>query len=233
MAKFSKQLKRTGIVVALLCTCLAAGTAAEGELPISGPALIQDGDTFEIGPVVIRLNGSDAPEAGQKCADAAGKTWQCGTEATNRLAELIGGREVNCIGRSRDAYGRIISDCDVSGVNLAQQMVSEGMAWAAVRFTQVYASDQEAAHDAGLGIWSGNNQTAWEYRADKWGRAVAASPDGCPIKGNISMTDGERIYHTPWSRWYDKTKINTAKGERWFCDEEEAVLAGWRAARSQ
>ncbi len=52
----------------------------------------------------------------------------------------------------------------------------------------------------------------------------------CPIKGNISKT-GERIYHTPWSPWYSRTKINEATGERWFCDESEAAAAGWRAAR--
>jgi len=50
--------------------------------------------------------------------------------------------------------------------------------------------------------------------------------------GNIN-SKGERIYHTPWgSRSYDRTEINSAKGERWFCDEAEAVAAGWRAPRN-
>ena len=49
------------------------------------------------------------------------------------------------------------------------------------------------------------------------------------IKGNINR-DGERIYHTPWSSpHYKRTKINTSKGERWFCTEGEARQAGWRA----
>ena len=69
-----------------------------------------------------------------------------------------------------------------------------------------------------------------EYRADRWGRVVADAPDGCPIKGNISSSS-ERIYHTPWSPWYGRTKITESKGERWFCDEAEAQAAGWRAAR--
>jgi len=64
-------------------------------------------------------------------------------------------------------------------------------------------------------------------------RAVAASQNGCPIHVNISMTNGERTYHTPWSPWYEKTQINTPKGERGFCNGEEAVLAGWSAARFQ
>ncbi|MEL6523706.1 MAG: thermonuclease family protein, partial [Pseudomonadota bacterium] len=28
---------------------------------------------------------------------------------------------------------------------------------------------------------------------------------------------------------YKRTKVSEAKGERWFCDEREAVQAGWRA----
>jgi hypothetical protein len=49
----------------------------------------------------------------------------------------------------------------------------------------------------------------------------------CVIKGNISSS-GERIYHVPGQRYYDKTQINESKGERWFCTEQEAVGAGWR-----
>jgi len=35
----------------------------------------------------------------------------------------------------------------------------------------------------------------------------------------------------PWQNTYEKTSINEAKGERWFCDEGEAERAGWRRAR--
>lgn len=49
----------------------------------------------------------------------------------------------------------------------------------------------------------------------------------CRIKGNINP-QGERIYHVPGGEWYDKTRIDTMQGERWFCSEEEARAAGWR-----
>jgi hypothetical protein len=49
------------------------------------------------------------------------------------------------------------------------------------------------------------------------------------IKGNISSR-GERIYHVPGQRYYDKTLINGLHGERWFCTEQEAIAAGWRKA---
>lgn len=54
------------------------------------------------------------------------------------------------------------------------------------------------------------------------------APPGCLIKGNINR-EGERIYHVPGkSRWYTRTCINRP-GERWFCSENEARAAGWRA----
>ena len=52
----------------------------------------------------------------------------------------------------------------------------------------------------------------------------------CRIKGNIGR-GGAKIYHVPGSRSYKATKINTAKGERWFCSVAEAESAGWRAPR--
>ena len=46
------------------------------------------------------------------------------------------------------------------------------------------------------------------------------------------MESGERVYHTPDSRWYGLTEIDTGAGERWFCTEREALDAGWRAPKS-
>ncbi len=31
----------------------------------------------------------------------------------------------------------------------------------------------------------------------------------------------------PGGAYYNRTRINPAKGERWFCTEEEAQAAGW------
>jgi hypothetical protein len=53
----------------------------------------------------------------------------------------------------------------------------------------------------------------------------------CAIKGNMSSFSGECIYHMPGQRYYDKTRINWRKGERWFCSEREAIAAGCRRAK--
>ncbi|WP_446685988.1 hypothetical protein [Mesorhizobium kowhaii] len=42
---------------------------------------------------------------------------------------------------------------------------------------------------------------------------------------------GEHIYHVPGQEYYLATRINTARGERWFCSEWEAWWAGWRKAK--
>jgi endonuclease YncB( thermonuclease family) len=59
--------------------------------------------------------------------------------------------------------------------------------------------------------------------------ASEGAPGKCRIKGNISGSG--KIYHVPGTAAYEKTRIDESKGERWFCTEEEARAAGWRAPR--
>lgn len=53
---------------------------------------------------------------------------------------------------------------------------------------------------------------------------------GCVVKGNISINTGDKLYHIPGMEDYYGTIIDSAKGERWFCSESEAIAAGWRRA---
>lgn len=57
------------------------------------------------------------------------------------------------------------------------------------------------------------------------------TPNTCRIKGNINQS-GERIYHVPGQPYYDDTRVDVLKGERWFCTEAEARSAGWRKSRA-
>jgi len=54
--------------------------------------------------------------------------------------------------------------------------------------------------------------------------------EGCDIKGNISYSTKEKIYHMPGQEYYVQTVITPGIGERWFCTEEEAIANGWRKA---
>lgn len=202
---------------------------------LSGKATVVDGDNLRVGIALVRLHGIDAPETGQLCERPDLPSWHCDEAAVNRLVELAEGRFTICSLLELDPYGRLVATCEVSGIQLGPTLVKEGLAWAFTKYSQDYVPLELAARRSGLGIWrnGAEPQTPADYRADRWARAAAASPrKGCPIKGNISRS-GERIYHAPWSKYYARTKINEAAGERWFCDEAEAASAGWRPARSR
>lgn len=204
-----------------------------GVAEITGTVRVIDGDTLDLGQVRIRLHGIDAPEAGQSCETAAGGTWPCGSRATERLVELAEGQAATCYSRERDIYARQIAVCVVDGQDINALLVGEGLAWAFVRFSDDYVALEAQARADAAGVWQGAAEAPWDYRENRWERAAAESPrPGCPIKGNINRS-GEKIYHTPWSPSYARTVINESAGERWFCDEAEAVEAGWRAPRGR
>ncbi len=83
---------------------------------------------------------------------------------------------------------------------------------------------------AKAGMWQGAFVPPWNWRRGERLEATAIEPGNCAIKGNVS-SKGVRIYHVPSGRYYDRTRIDPSKGERWFCSEAEAQGAGWR--RSQ
>ena len=89
-----------------------------------------------------------------------------------------------------------------------------------------YVSHETAAKAASRGLWRGDfvEPSRWRRRGAVRGRGGERH-----IKGNISRK-GTRIYHVPGGALYAKTRIDTAKGERWFCSEAEARAAGWRPA---
>jgi len=186
-----------------------------------------DGDTIEYKGISYRLHGIDAPEAGQKCNKLSGGTWACGKAAIAAIEALVLNARIECDHRGSDDYDRTIAVCSANGKEINAALVRNGMAWAFTKFSDGYAEFENAARLEGRGIWQAPTQTAWDFRAERWAVGQQDAPEGCPIKGNISRNG--QIYHAPWSPWYSRTKISVEKGERWFCDEAEAIAAGWRA----
>lgn len=200
-----------------LAALLVAATAANAET-VAGKPRIVDGDTLEVAGAMVRLHGIDTSEPAQPL----------GKDATNALARLAEGKEVHCEGTEHDDFKRLLAICHAGQVNLNEEMVREGMAWAFVKYSSDYVRLEKDARSSGIGIWKDSPEPPWEFRAKRWDVAKQDAPGGCPIKGNIN-DHGERVYHVPWSPWYAKTAVNEAKGERWFCSEGEALGAGWRA----
>ena len=227
-----------GVVVQGLADRIAGGagmvrealSAEEHGVMVSGPARVVDGDTLEVRGTRVRLHGIDAPESAQGCR-RGGRTWLCGRGAGRALARRIGSRAVACEVRDRDRYGRVVAVCRVGDEDVNAWMVLEGWAFAYRRYSMRYAGEELAARIGKRGIWSGDVVAPWDWRGGKRleGAGVVGERGGreCAIKGNIGR-DGSRICHVPGGRFCARTRIDDSAGERWFCSEAEAQVAGWR-----
>ena len=185
-----------------------------------------DGDTIELeGGQTVRYIGIDTPETVHPQ-----KAVQCfGREASNKNKELVEGKEVQLEKdiSETDKYGRLLRYVYVGDVFINELLVREGFAHASsyppdIKYQNLFGEAQREAQGQNRGLWVGCGQNS---------SALQTNPDGCQIKGNLSFSTGEKIYHMPGQEYYDKTVIDQSKGERWFCTEEEAQKAGWRKSK--
>lgn len=203
---------------------------------VAGRATVIDGDTIEIRGARIRLHGLDAPETGQQCRDASGAPWPCGRRAAFALDDfLAAARPTTCTRTDTDRWGRMVATClRADGRDVNDWLVRQGWALDWQRYSGgAYAAAQDDARDAGRGVWTGAFVMPWDWRRGMrldWTVGATPPDPDCAIKGNINAR-GERIYHVPGGVFYDRTIIDKAAGQRWFCSPAEAEAAGWRRAR--
>jgi len=174
---------------------------------------------------------------------------------TKDLVEQAGKLELEFdIGPNRDKYNRLLAYVYADGKMVQEALLEQGLARVAyiyppnVRYVDKFNDLQRISREKALGIWSVENYAqedgfhpeeqdgdtqpssaaaSGEPKKTADTGAAAGSPEtGCSIKGNIN-SKGEKIYHTTESPYYERTKE-----EQWFCTEEEAVAAGFRAPRS-
>src|SRR5690349_20801071 len=84
-------------------------------------AIIPDANMLIVDGVTYRLEGVDAPQTDQVCADTAGAKWWCGLEARDKLKERVGNRSVRCDekGRDRAFKERRVGICWVGDENMS------------------------------------------------------------------------------------------------------------------
>lgn len=196
---------------------------------ITGKLRVIDGDTVDVGRIRVRLYGIDAPERGQPCTTLSGQNWACGDWVTRQLQDLYGGHRVRCVAKDKDRYGRVVAKCYAGDADIGARLVQDGLAFAYRKYAMDYDLDEKAALVAKRGIHGFTLQSPARYRLTRIEGRDAQDPN-CTIKGNISAK-GKRIYHMPGQKFYDRTGIQPAKGERWFCSEAQARASGWRPAR--
>ncbi len=203
-----------------------------------------DGDTIEIeGGQRVRYIGIDTPET----VDPR-KSVQCyGQEASNKNKELVSGKRVRLEKdiSNTDKYGRLLRYIYIGDEFINNTLVLQGYAVSSsyppdVKYQDIFRKSQQEAIDGNRGLWGvdcKSNSTNTSQQTSLFTNTAPtqstqtqpASGGSCSIKGNISSS-GEKIYHMQGCGSYGKTVIDTGKGERWFCSEQEALQAGWRKA---
>ncbi len=188
-------------------------------------ARVIDGDTIELeNGQRVRYIGIDTPET----VDPR-KPVQCfGREASSKNKELVEGETVRLEKdvSQTDKYGRLLRYVFVNDVFVNDYLVVEGFAYAStfppdIKYQNKFLKSERQAQLDNKGLWSSCGVDSQQ---------VQQSPTDCIIKGNIT-SQGEKIYHLPGQKYYDKTVIDTARGEKWFCTEVEATDAGWRKSK--
>lgn len=110
---------------------------------------VMDGDTVYAQSggfkAKIRLLNIDAPE----------KDQAYGKQSTESLRSLIGGKVVKVESRAVDKFGRTLALVSVNGMDVNQEQVKRGMAWAYSRSREgkIYVGLQSEAQLAKRGLW--------------------------------------------------------------------------------
>jgi micrococcal nuclease len=199
-----------------------------------------DGDTIEVDidgqEFDVRYIGIDTPES----VDPRRPVECFGEEAAEYNRDLVDGK---IVGLEKDVsetddFGRLLRYVWLDGFLVNARLVTDGHALAVtyppdVRYAELFAQLQAEAREAGRGLWG---TVCEEPSPSPAGAAPGEASGSCDysgssdamVKGNISYRTGERIYHVPGGEFYEKTVIDEAAGERWFCTESDAIAAGWR-----
>lgn len=204
-------------------TNLASRDRAPGEVSVI------DGDTLQVDGEIVQLYGIDAPELGQVCY-VDGSPQSCGVEAALALRKLItlAQPSFHCSPWQDDssraaAPGTTVQVCEAGDRDVGPMLLHGGYSVALPGSFPDYAEAEQEAREAGLGLWHSEFVLPWAWRQ---GERLPGEPAACNIKATTS--EGERIYYVPTDPAYDRTAIDPAEGDAWFCSDEAARLAGWR-----
>ncbi|MBS4207420.1 thermonuclease family protein [Bacillus sp. FJAT-50079] len=158
-----------------------------------------------------------------------------GEEASEFTKKMLVGKkiELELDVSERDRYGRVLAYVWIEGINFNRLLVETGYARVAIfppdiKYVDDFEEAQDKARQEAVGIWSIENYVhdkGFKDSEQEVSKQVSEVDEKCKIKGNINSKK-EKIYHLPSGQYYEQVIP-----EQWFCTEEEAQEAGFRASK--
>lgn len=222
-------MKKLGflIIFAFVLAGCARQNLPEGGIFVSE---VIDGDTVKLKDGTrVRLIGIDSPEKGSCYYE----------ESRAELKRLIEGKVARLDKdiTDKDRYDRllryiILEKEGEDNLFINDYLVRQGMAFDISsppdnRYRDLLSSAEEEAKRERRGLWANCD---YEKTADLREKDSLPENPNCNIKGNISEKGYGKTYLIPGCDNYKTVKIDTKKGEQYFCSEQEAIQAGFRKA---
>lgn len=158
----------TAIFLALATLLSLTPSRALAGMPVE--ARIIDGKTFELSGKTYVLRGIDAPDLDQTCTSRKGNNKPCGRLSAQALYFLLRHSKIVCKDETPLPDGKIEATCQVGWVNVSDQMVLDGWAFARPDASgDAYRKHQTAAKARHEGLWRGTFDMPWDWRAKKKG----------------------------------------------------------------
>jgi len=200
-----------------------------------------DGDTLKIKTGTlktrkVRLIGINAPEKGECYFD----------ESKEALIQITESEIINIEKdiSGLDKYNRLLryivainDDPEEDNIQVNYYMIRNGFAFYQSsspdnRYRDLFITAQRQAKEDNLGLWKDCDYTEQvsEEAAALREQSTEPTDPNCIIKGNISDAGYGKTYLLPGCDNYNRTIIDTRKGEAYFCTEQEALDAGFRKA---
>lgn len=221
---------------AILFACFAANSqeiAWEGEVEVIDAQTIQG---VPEGPVLL-ISGIILPPFDLRCPPGEGQPT-CREAGEDALRELIEGKSVEC------EQGPIDLECFVDGVDLAERLISLGLALADRE--RLYPAEDEA-RAASLGVWEASGWNRPFELRELPGTDAVESCDAARTAawfrqdygGMMAIEAAEWFIEETWLRWeaatalrgydpedpHDPETVAALDGTRSFCDGFESSTA--------
>lgn len=165
----SNSSSQTGLLDKLFGGNKNSADSSAGFNPQNFPAIytavnVISGDTLEFDGHYLRLYGVDAPENNQSCADASGRSYNCGRQAAAWLSSWLQDNVLECRIMQQDERGNIIGVCSLGPYDIGAALVNAGWAVAYPAHTDIYMPYQQQASENKRGLWQGEFYMPWDWR---------------------------------------------------------------------